>query len=341
MNIKDIARQAGVSVATVSRVINNSESVKTEVRERIEKIITENNYVPNTVGISLRNKKSNTVGIVLPNIHSFYTERFNAITAYCTEKGYDNLVVVTSYSEAQEIKALAQFLKKQVDGVIFMTTALTENHRPVLDKYLNKCPIIVLDADASEWGFSSIVEDHYEGAKLAMTYLIEKGHRNIAFISGEQSLSADTSSRYKAYSEAMGNYEEMVVFGNYSLKSGYEAIDKLLKQFEHRFTAIYAANDSMAIGASRRLHELGLKIPEDVSLIGTDDIELLKYTCPAKITSVKQSLETSGRMAIEMLIERIENGACEVEKRVMKQSLIERESVKAIQREGDDERQRP
>lgn len=334
MNIKDIAKLAGVSVATVSRVINGNERVKKESIKKVETVIKENNYVPSCIGIAMLKKKSNVIGIIIPVIHSYYTERFNAITKVLSKNNYNTIIAVTSYKEEEEIKALSDFLKRQVDGVIFMTTKITENHVEIFNKYRNKTPLIFLDTDAYDYGFSSIIHDDYAGAKDAISYLISKGHNEIAFISGGETNLYSTSMRYKAYEDTMlltgkTKKELLVVSGNYSMKSGYDAVGELFFH-ENKPTAIYCANDSMAIGAFRRLHELGYKIPEDISVIGTDDIEPVKYLCPSTLTTIKQELVQSGNLAANLILKSIENIESKVETIILKQTLIIRESVKDI-----------
>lgn len=335
MNIKDIAKLAGVSVATVSRVINGNEQVKKESKDRIDALIKEHNYVPSSIGISMLKKKTNVIGIILPIIHSYYTERFNAISRILSENHYNTIVSVTSYKEKDEVKALSDFLKRQVDGVIFMTTKLTENHRDILNKYKNKTPLLVLDSDALDYGFSSIIHDDYSGAKEAVSYLISKGHKKIAFVSGGETNIYSSSLRYKAYVDLMlltglEKKDLLIVNGNYSMKSGYDAVNQLFLTETPKPTAIYCANDGMAIGVYRRLHELGYKIPEDVSVMGTDDIEPVKYLCPATLTTIKQELIQSGDLAANLILKYINNLHNKIETIMLKQTLVIRESVKDI-----------
>lgn len=332
MNIKDIAKMANVSVATVSRVINGNTNVKQPVREKIEEIIRQNNYVPSSLGIALLKKKSNVIGIILPVVHSYYTERFNSIAKICSENGYGTIIFVTNYDEKQELKALSDLRAKNVDGLIFMTTKITSAHLEIMAKYKDKIPLVVIDADASENNFSSILQDDYSGAKDAVSFLISSGHKKIAFISGDNINVFSTSERYKAYFDTMSSYGLKIITasGNYSMRSGYEAVDTLLSDKSNIPTAIFCANDSMAMGASRRLHELGYKIPDDISLIGVDDLEHIKYLSPAALTTVRQDLSESGRIAADLVMEYIKNGVICTDRIVMKQKLIVRESVKRL-----------
>ncbi len=331
MNIKEIAQLSGVSVATVSRVINGNQNVKPNIREKVEEIIKQNNYVPNKLGISLLKKKSNVIGVILPAVHSYYTERFNSIAYVCTDNGFEISVAVSDYSEPKELNALLNFLEKRVSGVIFMTTEISKNHIEIMKKYKSNIPIVVLDADASNEGFSSIIQDDYSGAKELMKYLVDNGHTKIAFISGGELNKLSTNLRFKAYEETMDFLGEApnIVIGNYSIFSGYESIDKIIAS-KNIPTAIFAANDSMALGASRRLYELNYKIPDDISLLGVDDMENVKYMCPAALTTIKQELSESGKLAINMILEYLETGKMKFKKIVMEQRLVIRESVKNI-----------
>ena len=332
MNIKDIAKIAQVSVATVSRVINGNENVKKSTKEKIEKIIKENNYVPSSVGITMLKKKSNVIGIVLPIVHSYYTERFNAISKVLSERGYSTLISVSNYDTDKEIEILSDFLKRQVDGVIFMTTKFTEEFEEILGKY-NKTPLIFLDADGTSLGFSSIIFDDYGGAKKGIQYLIQCGHKKIGFIGGGGTNPYSKSNRYRAYEDVLSENgikidENQIVYGDYSLKSGYELIDKLLEKSMP--SAIYCTNDNMAIGAARRIYELGYKIPEDISIMGTDNIEPVKYMCPASLTTIKQDLYGSGELAGNMILRYLDEEYTGNELIKLEQELIIRESVKIL-----------
>lgn len=333
MNVKTIAKLANCSVATVSRVINGNPNVKEDTKIKIEKIIEENNYVPSNVGITMLKKKSNVVGIVLPIVHSYYTERFNAIYNILSENGYTTLISVSNYDIERDIETLKDFLKRQVDGVIFMTTKRDKGYEEVLKKYKNKRPLIFVDSDGSDFGFSSVYFDDYTGAKEAVSYLINMGHQKIGFIEGGGTNPISKSSRYNGYIDTLKENnifirEEYIVNGDYSLKSGYDSVEKLLEYNE--LTAIYCANDNMAIGAARKIYEMGLRIPEDISLIGTDNIEPVKYMCPATLTTIKQDQYKSGEIIANMILKYMKEGSSNTEKIILKQELVIRDSVKNI-----------
>lgn len=333
MNIKDIAELANCSVATVSRVLNGNKSVKRETKEKIEKIIEENNYIPSNTGITMLKKKSYVVGIVLPIVHSYYTERFNAIYSILSEHGYTTLISVTNYEINREIEILKDFLKRQVDGVIFMTTKKDKVYEEILKKYINRTPLIFVDSDGSDFGFSSIIFDDYIGSREAMSYLISMGHKKIALIEGGGTNPISKSNRYRGYIDCLeeNNIEvrqEYIVSGDYSLRSGYDAVEKILKQANP--TAIYCVNDNMAIGAARKIFEMGLKIPDDISIIGTDNIEPVKYMCPATLTTIKQDLYKSGEIAAYMILNYMKGKKFDIEVIKLKQELVIRESVKKL-----------
>lgn len=333
MNVKTIAKLANCSVATVSRVINGNPNVKTETRLKIEKIIEENNYVPSNVGITMLKKKSKVVGIILPIVHSYYTERFNAIYNILSENGYTTLISVSNYDIKRDIETLNDFLKRQVDGVIFMTTKRDPVYEDVLKKYRNKTPLIFVDSDGSDFGFSSVYFDDYNGARDAVSYLVHMGHKKIGLIEGGGTNPISRTSRYNGYISVLKENnleinEKYIVKGDYSLKSGYDSIEELLNYRE--LTAIYCVNDNMAIGAARKIFEMGLKIPEDISVIGTDNIEPVKYMCPASLTTMKQDQYKSGEILANMILRYMDKNPHSIETVVLKQELVIRESVKNL-----------
>lgn len=327
---------AGVSIATVSRVLNNKPGVNDELRQKVQSVIAETGYRPNRLARELSNKKTNVIGIVVPCIDSFFAPRVDAINQFCSENGYSIMITGNLKSRNSVEKELDNFnllFEKQVDGIIYFASKVTEKHIELLRHISEKTPIMVVDKNISELDLPCIVQDDYNGARKAIQHLIKNGHRNIAFIKGPM---CDESSiaRYKAYTSLMKESkitinETYIRQGNYSIKSGYTQMLELLETVDDLPTAVFACNDNMAIGAMKAIQEKGIKIPDDISVIGFDDIEMSEYVYPS-LTTVRQDHYEIGRQAAKNIIDIIENKDECIKKIILSQKLILRKSDKKI-----------
>ncbi|MFT4413752.1 LacI family DNA-binding transcriptional regulator [Fredinandcohnia humi] len=305
VTIKDVASKAGVSVATVSRVINNNPNVRRETSMKIKEIMKELNYTPNSVARTLSNKKSNMIALLIPDINNpFFYELSSSIEQNAYENGYSLLLFHTTRKEDDSVsKFLKVLYSSYIDGIIIATKLDKESEKMIRKEQI---PVVAIDRAVTAKNIPSIGVQNYNGAKLAVSHLIDIGRRNIGFISGPRQWST-TNSRYKAYKDEMKKRKlpERVVYGDLTINSGAIATSKLISTYPC-IDGIFAANDLMAIGALKTLLKRNKKIPEDVAIVGFDGISLCKVTEP-ELTTVAQPIKELGVLAIRKLVEIIEN----------------------------------
>jgi DNA-binding LacI/PurR family transcriptional regulator len=302
---KFLAEHLGLSPATVSLVINHSPAAKSiphRTQERIRKAARELNYRPNFMARSLRAQRSFTIGVVVPEISEGYAALvLSGIEDHLLEEGYFYFVV--SHRHRSDLIAEYPHLLQQraVEGLIAVDTACRKGVG---------IPVVAVSGHSKVEGVTNIVLDHVSAAKLAITHLAQLGHRKIAFIKG-QSFSSDTEVRWQAVQVVAKDLEIVInerLVGQLEGESsspqlGYEATRKLLAT-EEPFTALFAFNDVSAIGAIRALRETGRRVPEDVSVVGFDDIQSEAFQNPS-LTTFRQPLRQMGVMAAETLLRRI------------------------------------
>ncbi|MFY9176774.1 MAG: LacI family DNA-binding transcriptional regulator [Caldicoprobacterales bacterium] len=310
--IYDIAKKAGVSTATVSRVINGvNHPIKEETRQRILQIAQELNYRPNAIAKSLAGGKSHTIALLIPSItNDFYTQICEVIEEKLEEKGYHTYLCNTRRNVEKESRYVESLIARQVDGVIFSPTRVKPQDNQVnldnIDK-LRKNGIAVVAFGSQFKGVSQIYINTYKGAFDATRYLISLGHKRIGFIDG---LSAGTrKSRRRGYIKALeesgiGFDPWLVTAGNLQMEDGYACAYKLLS-LENPPTAILAANNLMAIGVLKAARDKGLNVPGNLSVIGFDDSLLSKVVDPS-LTVIKQPLKEIGEAAVNLLMNQLE-----------------------------------
>jgi LacI family transcriptional regulator/LacI family purine nucleotide synthesis repressor len=331
VTIKDIAKQADVSTATVSRVINNHSDVSDKTRKLIRKIMKKNNYKPNTVARSLSTRKSNLIGIFFTDHynsglhHPFFREVIYGLEKSLGEKGYD-IVYFTNRNWGDSFSYLEKCKDRHVDGVALMGVPRDD---PNLTKLLSSnIPVVFVDIDINEENASYVISDNVSGAKKAVNYLYGLGHRKIGMLMGITT-TKPTQDRFLGYQEALKELNlsynsDWVIDGNFSEKGGNKAIKKLLK-LDELPTAIFCQSDGMAIGAMRELEDEEFQIPEDISIIGFDNIEASRYVKPA-LTTVAQNKKKMGSSVAQMLVGMIDNKREGSSSRILPVKIIERDS---------------
>lgn len=336
MNIYEIAKLANVSISSVSRVVNNQPGVRHEIRRKIQSIIAEHDYRPNLLAQELTTKKTNVIGVIIANINSYYAESIEAVYKVCQENNYSIMIAARSSSKSsvdQEVENFHLLSEKQVDGIIFFVSNVTEKYMPVLKKITKRTPIVVIGHEFDGIRLPCVLQDNYNGAKKAVEHLIENGHKRIAFIGGPEQ-GVGTESRYMAYKDALHENglhieDNYIRKGSFGKKSGYIEMSRLLAMVSVLPTALFVANDDMAIGAMKAIREKGLKIPNDISVVGFDDIEMASYLNPP-LTTVRQEQYETGIQGAQMLIEAINSKKLKIKKVIMGQELIIRNSTRRM-----------
>lgn len=335
LNIYEIAKLADASISSVSRVLNNQPGVRAEMRAKIEQIIAEQDYRPNLLARELTKKKTNVIGIILSGINSYYTASIEAVSHVCQANNYSIMIATNSTEQNcidRELENFRLLAKKQVDGIVFFASLVDGKHIELLKKITTKIPIVSIGYECSELSMPCVLQDDYGGARKAMEYLIANGHRRIGFISGPE-YNFGARKRYCAYQDVLqeNGYavdKRYVRQGTFSKKSGYSAMKSIL-ECEERPTAVFTANDDMAIGAMRLIYDIGMRIPEDISIIGFDDVDVAAYLNP-ELTTVRQEQYDTGFQAAQMLIQSIEEQTVKIKKVIMDQTLIIRSSTRKI-----------
>jgi len=333
--IKDIAIQANVSTATVSRVINDHPAVKDETREKIIKIIKENNYRPNTVARSLSTNRSNIIGVFFTDHfnsglhHPFFREVIYGLEKNLGKKGYD-ILYFTNRQWGDEFSYLEKCQDRHVDGVVLMGVLKDDPNLPKLLE--SDIPVVFVDIDIKRENASYVMSNNISGAKKAVNYFKEMGHKKIGMIAGIKA-TKPTNDRFKGFEEALEEFNikynsDWIFNGKYSEKGGYKAAKKILN-LDDQPTAIFCQSDTMAIGAMRAIEDAGLEIPKDFSIIGFDDIEVSSYVKPA-LTTVKQNKKKMGESATQLLISMMGKSDKSSSPIILPVELIERESCKDI-----------
>ncbi|MBN2795552.1 MAG: LacI family DNA-binding transcriptional regulator [Clostridia bacterium] len=307
VNIKDIAKVAGVGVSTVSRVLNNQPDVKEETKKRVLQIIEELNYVPNNSARNLKRTKTNHIGIfVIGDFSTFFSEVIESLEKILSSNRYS---VMLHFHQGMKntIEAAIQFaLEKKLVGLVFLGGHLKKNEEGYLKQL--KIPVIfastVIEEGVDFELFSSVTIDNYKAAYEGVTYLLENGHRRIGMISAGYGDDSVAEARFMAYRDALSDFkvtydEKLVSGGNYTMASGYKAMEELL---DEKVTAVFAIADTMAIGAMKAITDHGLKVPEDISVLGFDGLELGKYMTPS-LTSIEQPTRYMGDQAGQILLE--------------------------------------
>jgi len=333
VTIKDVAKKAGVSIASVSRVINDSKPVAPETKEKIMKVIDETGYKPNAMARGLKKNESGLIGLITPDMENgTFAELVKGIESVI-EKNSMNLIVSNSKGEIErELKQLHIFKEQQLDGIIFSGVKFTKEHKEYFDRY--QVPTVIVSQKFPGSGLPYVDIDNFEAAYQAVKYLIENNHSKIVLVHGPLYDKSAGVERYNGYLEALQDAEiainkGFIKEGNFTIKSGYQAMEKIMSQNAELPTAVFAASDRMAIGVLDCCLDNGIKVPEDISIIGFDDIELATVVRP-KLTSVRVDHSKMGEKSVELLLNKIKNrgkNECFYESDF---EIIERETVKKI-----------
>lgn len=312
-SIKDVAKRAGVSISTVSNVINNTKYVSEELAEKINKAISELQYEVDPVARSLKSKKTMTIGVIITNINRiFFPQVIKGIQDTASKYGY-NLTFFNSDDQLEKEKYFIQMLESSwVDGIILDSVADTDDngyfkHLARLGNNKKSIPVISLERRIDNPGIDSVVVDNYLGGGIAARHLIECGCRRIAHVTGPM-YSCMVKERLRGYKdetakEKMPTPDEIIVEGDFSPLSGYQAVKKLLVS-GIEFDGIFAANDQMAIGAIKAIKEHGFKVPEDIKVAGFDNTFVASIVDPS-LTTINVPKYKMGVTAVEMLMERL------------------------------------
>ena len=326
-NIQKVAQQANVSVATVSRVLNNSDKVSENTRSKVEEAIKELNYVPNMLARNFRTAESKSILVMVTSISNFfYMETVHGISQYAYEQGYDILLCETKEHIKRQIDALEKVKNHIADGAIIIESTI--NDKLLLELEKNN-PVVQCAVYSDDSPIPYVSVDNVKGGYIGAKYLVEKGHRKIAFV-GTTDKAKYNAERIEGFlkgvkEEGIEQQMDLVCYSNLGLDGGSKIALELIER-KDRPTAIFFASDMQAIGAIHALTEHGYCVPQDMAVLGFDNIELCDIIMPG-LTTVAQPMREIGREAARLVIERIHNHDNRNRNVVFQPQIVERGSV--------------
>jgi LacI family transcriptional regulator len=326
--MRDVAERAGVSVTTVSHVINETRPVSDELRQRVLAAIDELGYQPNVLARSLRRGETHTIGMIVPDsANPFFAELARGIEDTSFEHGY-NLILCNSDGDLDKELIYADVLtEKQVDGILFVAAGVSTDHIRALQE--RRIPVVIVDREIPDVSVDQVLTDNARGGWLATRHLLELGHRCIGCITGPSDVTP-SAERVTGYRQALSEGgipvdEVLIVKGDFQYESGYRAARQILARDDPP-TAIFTCNDLMAVGAISAAVEMGRQVPVNLSVVGFDDVRLASFANPPLTTIVQPKYEM-GVLATTMLLERMRNHDIPPRRRLLDTSLLIRQST--------------
>jgi LacI family transcriptional regulator len=306
VTIKDVAREARVSVASVSRALNGHASMARQTRSRIMDVVERLRYVPHPSARSLITRRTHTIGALLPDLHGeFFSELIRGIDLAARARGL-HLLVSGSHGDASEVAVASRAMRGRVDGMLVMSPHADAQFAG--EDLPDDLQIVLLNTPAKDANFTTLNIDNFGGAYAMVRHLSACGYRDIALIAGPER-NYDAAERLRGYRQAMAKYAagaaQVVLPGDFTEEAGYAAGKHLLAQAS-RPQVVFAANDIMAVGCLYALTEAGLRVPDEIAVVGFDDIPIARFVTPA-LTTVRVRIADLGREALECLAQQLEN----------------------------------
>ncbi|WP_043934718.1 LacI family DNA-binding transcriptional regulator [Bacillus sp. EB01] len=330
--IKDVAKKANVSIATVSRILNGQPGYSAKTKQKVLQVIEDLGYQPNAVARGLINNKTHTIGVLFPSLGgSLVTDLLRGIEKAASDQGSSVIVCHTESDAEKTMKYLRLLGEKRVDGIIFTSEVLLKEYYQVIEKM--NVPLVLLSTKSDSLPVPYVKVDDFQAAYSATEYLIQKGHRNIGMISGNSEDIIAGKPRIEGFIQAMKDnhipFDEnhIVNTGGFGFDRGITGMRDMLNQVPD-VTAIFAASDEIAIGAISIANILGKKVPEDISIIGYDDINLASMSVPP-LTTIHQPFIKMGELAGKMLLDMMETDQVP-DSKIIEHTIIERNSVKEL-----------
>jgi LacI family transcriptional regulator len=337
--IKDIAKQANVSISAVSLVLNNKPCrISQEKKELIRQIAKENNYTPNINARSLVTKETKTFGLIIPDIENIFFSRLTkSIESYCRQAGYTLIIVNSNDEYEQDLYLIDLLLSRGIDGLFITFSTSAYNNEEELCAKLSELtiPYILIDRFFNDFDCNKVYFDNTKGAYLATKHLIEQGHKRISCIVHSIN-SHNLSFRFDGYKKAMDEYnleikEDFIIRGDYHIKSGYDAGEVIIK---NNSTAVFVANDMMTLGLLKFLKEKKLKVPRDLSIVSYDNT-LNDFIIDLQLTSIEQNVSNLGERACQVMLNVIQNKQADFANICLDPKLVLNNSVENIKDDGN------
>ncbi|MEG0051134.1 MAG: LacI family DNA-binding transcriptional regulator [Terrisporobacter sp.] len=329
VTIKDVAKLSGVSISTVSRVINDSKPVTDEVKQRVLNVIKETGYVPNPLARSLVTKKSKLIGVIVPEVSdSFVNEILNGIEAISKMYDYDILLVNTYSDKQQELDSIKLLKTKQVEGILMLSWILDDDHVNVMKE--SRIPAVYISKTARDFDIYTVSTSNEDATYDMTKYLINCGHEEIALIMTSREETILEKERRNGYERALTDSnikidDKLIKYGLTDYEGGYSSMKELLND-KIIPSAVFVTGDEAAVGAVNAIFDAGYNVPDDISVAGFNDTKLAKIYRP-KLTTVYQPLFDMGAVAIRAIIKLINGEALEEKQIELPYQIMERESV--------------
>ncbi len=332
--LQDVAAKAGVTKATVSYILNGKKSFPDETRQRVMDAIEALGYIPNLSARTLTQRSSKLIGIVVPQTegsrlmfqNDFYAEILGSIEFHARQSGYHIIISATDANESY----LRLARERNLDGIIVIGMYPDTFYQQMKSSQI---PIVLVDSYCNDHYYHNIRIDDAYGSYLAARHVLSKGHREIAFFCGQLKENGVMKKRLTGYKDALREYgvafDQRYVFeGKIDYSSGIVSAERLLAS-RLPATAVVAAADILAIGAMKGFYERGVRVPDDISVMGFDDLEISQYLTPG-LTTVRQEISEKGKKAVELLIKNINEPDLTKQEQILSVKLVERGSVKRI-----------
>jgi LacI family transcriptional regulator len=335
LTIKDIAKEFDVSISTVSKALNDSYEISISTKEKIQKYAKENNYKPNFNALSLKNRKTKTIGLIIPNmLNYFFAQVFKGIEKVANERGYKIISCISNDSHTKEVELIEMLSNGSIDGFILSISKETISKKDFThftETINNDVPIVMFDRVADSIECDKVVTDNFDSSRRTVKHLVSTGHRNIAFISTISNLEIGRRRQLgylKGLEDANIEVDKNLII---NIDEGYKKYEKILAPIfkDNTIDSVIATGESVGIAALKVATKMGYKIPRDFSVISFSNGILARHSSP-KMTTLSQHGETMGAKAANMLINRLEDNKNdkEAETIVVKTDLVERKSTR-------------
>jgi LacI family transcriptional regulator len=333
--IKDVAKYANVSIATVSRIVNGLPGYTEDTKKKVQEAIEALGYQPNAIARGLINKRTQTIGVLFPEVSGMLSsEVLEGVENAAHDGGFSVIVCNTTSSGKRTVKYLRLLQEKRVDGIIFASENVKEEYYKIFQEM--QVPVVLVST-ASQFDLPFVRVNDYEGAFQATEYLIQKGHKQIGMIGGSFQDPIAGVPRMNGFQDALKKHgldfseNHMTSNEGYRFQNGKDSLPVLLEKLPE-MTALFAASDEMAIGAMAAAHKLGIRVPEELSIIGYDNLKIAEM-CYPPLTTVSQPLKEMGQSAGQILVKLIKGKEKEAESRYMPFTIVERQSVSDLRKE--------